>query len=220
MFSGLAITPPANEFDAPDQDSRNEERNQDESTLRALEGLPPVERVETTTRPAEAGRDGSDDEETELQATIISFDVEAADNVEPSLGTWSAELRNTNEQKVVEDVNYRVTGITMLPTIMATEGLREIVAGLVVMPLEAVMVRLVGRAYRKAAGLAVGDMWEILPSPQSLCFSNLLPAFGLQIIFTGVVWAGFTTGIHLWSIQQRALAEERAKVRAEQRRNS
>jgi hypothetical protein len=224
MFSGLAISPPTVEYDAPDQESaatrRGQYRSEDESTLRALEGLPALERAETMNRAADGGRDGSDDEDNEVtQATIISFDVESTENVEPSLGTWSAELRSANELKPVEEVSYRVTGITMLPTIMATEGLREVAAGILALPLEAVMVRMIGRAYRQASGRSMQDLWDIQPALHSLNFSNVIPAFGLQIIITGFVWGGFTTITHIWANRQRALAAQRAKIReAESRR--
>ena len=223
MFSGLSVPPPSTEYDAPDREGRVEQRTQDDFTLRALEGLPSFERIEAPPQPREAGREareGSDDEEGEMQPTIISFDVEAAENVEPALGTWSAELRNTNEIKASGDVSYRVTGLTLLPTIMATEGLREVVTALVTMPSEAVMIRLIGRGYRKAVGLAVDDMWGFAPVFRTLSFSNLLPVLGIQVVVTGVVWAGFTLATHIWSIQRRALMEADAKVREEQMRDS
>lgn len=214
MFSGLAISPPTLEYDAPDQERVGVEssyRGEDESTLRALEGLPALERAETRNRPNEGPRDTSDDEETEVaQAAIISFDVEATENVEPSLGSWSAELRSANEPKPSEVVSYKVTGLTMLPTILATEGLREAAAGLLVLPLEAIMVRLIGRAFRKAGGLGVEDLWEILPSPTSFGFANIISAVGIQVIFTGVVWAGFTFSTYVYT-QQRALSEDKVQ---------
>lgn len=213
MFSGLAIAPPALEYDAPDQDEAegsNFYRGEDESTLRALEGLPALERAETRNRSNEGPRE-SDDEDAEIaQAAIISFDVEASENAEPSLGSWSAELRSANEPKPSEGVTYKVTGLTMLPTIMATEGLREAVAGLLVLPLEAVMVRMIGRAFRKSAGLGVEDMWEILPSLSSLNFKNILPAIGIQVIFTGIVWGGFTIVTYVWKTSVPTMLEGEA----------
>lgn len=226
MFSGLAVTPPQTEYDAPDRTGAEERRRtEDEMTLQALEELPSTRQREIPTQSPETvtesmatadgnnAREGSDDEEGDVQPTIISFDVEAAESVEPSLGTWSAELRNTNEVKPTTEAYYRVTGLTLLPTIMATEGLREVVAGLVVMPIEAIMVRLVGRAYRQAAGHAVDDMWEVAPILRTLSFQNLLPAVGMQVVLTGVVWAGFTFTTHVWSTRKRAQLEAEAKKR-------
>lgn len=234
MFSGLAVTPPQTEFDAPDRvGSNNDARTVDEATLQALDEVattrrsgtpaqsPDTGRESRETREGREARDGSDDEEGEIQPTIISFDVEAAESVEPALGTWSAELRNTNDMnKPAQDVNYRVTGLTLLPTIMATEGLREIVAGLVLVPMEAVMVRFVGRVYRQAMGLPVDDLWDVAPVLRSLNFSNLLPAIGLQVVSTGVVWAGFILTTHIWSTRKRAQMEAEAKKREDRLRYS
>jgi hypothetical protein len=203
MFSGLAIAAPSMEYDTPDRptDDRSRYRSADEPTLRALEGLPALERTETRVRQNEQDQDSSDDEEEELtQATLISFDVEATDVVESSLGTWSAELRSANEPKPSQGLKYRVTGLTMLPPIMATEGLREIAAGIIVMPLEALMVRVIGRAYRASAGLEMEDMfvWGV-PS-----MGNLLAALAVQLVVTGVIWSGFTAGTQWLAARWRA----------------
>lgn len=207
MFSGLNIAPPTMEYDTPDRptDDRTRYRTEDEPTLRALEGLPALDRTETRPRQIEGDQDSSDDEEEEMtHATLISFDVEATDVVESSLGTWSAELRSANEPKPSRVPLYRVTGLTLLPPIMATEGLREIAAGIIVMPLEALMVRVIGRAYRASAGLEVEDMfvWAV-PS-----VGNLLTALTLQLVVTGVIWAGFTAGTQWLAARWRASGTE------------
>ena len=208
IFSGLNIAAPSMEYDTPDRptDERSRYRSEDEPTLRALEGLPALDRAETRLRQTERDQDSSDDEEEEMtHATLISFDVEATDVVESSLGTWSAELRSANEPKPSQDLKYRVTGLTMLPPIMATEGLREIAAGIIVMPLEALMVRVIGWAYRASAGLEMEDIyvWGI-PS-----VGNLLAALTVQLAVTGVIWAGFTAGTQWLAARWRARQSEK-----------
>ncbi|KAE9362927.1 hypothetical protein N431DRAFT_357093 [Stipitochalara longipes BDJ] len=193
MFSGLEMTTPMMEYDTPDQPvgERSRNRTEDEPTLRALEGRPALDRTETRIRQTEREHDTSDDEEEELtQATLISFDVEATDVVESSLGTWSAELRSANEPKASQVLRYHITGLTMLPPIMATEGLRQIVTGIIVMPLETLMVRVIGRAYRTSAGMEMDDMfiWGI-PS-----LGNIVAALAVQLVVTGVIWTGYTAG--------------------------
>jgi hypothetical protein len=207
MFSGLNIAAPSMEYDTPDRprDEIGRYRSEDEQTLRALEGLPALDRTDTQARLIDRDRDSSDDEEEELtQATLISFDVEATDVVESSLGTWSAELRSANEPKPSQGLKYRVTGLTMLPPIMATECLREIVVGIIVMPLEALMVRVIGRTYRASAGLDMEDMfiWG-LPS-----VGNLLTVLTAQLAITGVIWAGFTAGTQWLAARWRARGTE------------
>lgn len=223
MFSGLDITAPDMEYDAPDRSSEDRVRNHgaDAGTLRALEGRPALEvreereeeRMRLLSRSMEQRDNPSDDDDEELhQATLISFDVEATDTAPDATSSWSAELRSANESKPSSDVEYRVTGLTMLPTILATEGLREVAAGILVMPLEALMVRVIARAYQKSAGLDVSNIYEVL-SIQDLfpAFGSLFGCFAIQVAFTGVVWTGFTMGVQLWALHRRPRPEEKAE---------
>ena len=206
MFSGLSISAPTMEYDTPDRVEQRSSQRSDEHTLRALEGRPAFERP---------NRDDSSDEEDEIaQATLISFDVEATEAVENSRGTWSAELRSANDPKPSDGIMYRVTGLTMLPPIMATEGLREIVAGILVMPLEAVMVRVIGRAYRASAGLGMDDIY--LVGPGIYGFANLFAVLTMQLAITGVAWAGFTIGTQRWAARRRTILAEKSPEAASQ----
>ena len=212
MFSGIPDAAPAMEYDAPDRTPGRDVapnatvRAEDPPTLRALEGRPATE-PQNEVQPGrteavfEIEHDSSDEEDGEMaQATLISFDVEATESMDNSLGSWSAELRSANEPRLSQDVKYRVTGLTLLPTIMATEGLREVIAGILVMPLEAVMVRIIARAYRQSAGLSTSDIYrlrELVPA-----FETLFSAFTLQLAVTGVVWAGFSVGSQWWAARK------------------
>ncbi|KAH9210993.1 hypothetical protein DL95DRAFT_342430 [Leptodontidium sp. 2 PMI_412] len=208
VFAGLTISAPTMEYDSPDRIQERPFYTSDEPTLRALEGLPTLDRQH---------RDESSDEDEMAHATLISFDVEATEPVENATGTWSAELRSANEPKPLEDVKYRVTGLTMLPTFMATEGLREIIAGIVVMPLEAVMVRLIGRAYRASAGLPMDDMYPTGFVVRGV--QNILSVLTMQLIVTGVTWAGFTIGTQYWAARKRAMLADKAADAAESTSN-
>ncbi|KAK0109405.1 hypothetical protein ONS95_002103 [Cadophora gregata] len=199
MFAGLNMSAPTMEYDTPDRPDERQGNRSDEPTLRALEGMPAMTSVHG---------DDSDDEEEPAHATLISFDVEATEPVENATGTWSAELRSANEPKPTEEVKYRVTGLTMLPPIMATEGLREIVAGIIVMPLEAVMVRIIGRAYRASAGLPMVDLYPVGFTVRG--FQNILSALTIQLVVTGIAWAGFTIGTQWWGGRKRAMMAEKA----------
>jgi hypothetical protein len=197
MFAGLAVQPPLMEYDTPDHDRETEQLRTVEPTIRALGSMPVLERTETRSRIND-----SDDEEVEIsQASLISFDVEPTEVVEPSFGQWSAELRSSNESKATGDVEYRVTGITMLPTIMATEVLREVLAGIIVLPVEALMVRTIGRAYRASAGLGSVEFYMLNGSPHGLV--NLLSVFAMQFAISGIVWAGFTGISQTWAAYER-----------------
>lgn len=200
IFSGLSSHAPLMEYDTPDITIEEERsrRGEDTPTLRALEGLPALDRdgreeMRTRQSTLDAGDDSSEDGNDEMQqATLISFDVEATEAVENSFGTWSAELRSANEPVPLENINYRTTGLTMLPVILAAEGMREIIAGLLVLPLEAVMVRVIARAYRQDAGLSVTDLYSIGATKGFLGRKSLIGVLALQVALTGAIWAGFT----------------------------
>lgn len=221
MFSGLSIEPSA-EYDTPDQHNDDRSTTQDEQTLRALEGLPSLEQMEPRSRPNDRESDSGHDEDGDIpHATLISFDVEAAEAVESplgthgTLGTWSAELRSANEPKESNETKYRITGLTLLPAIMATEGLREIVAGIIVMPFEAFMVRVLGRAIRASSGSSAKDMYPSLwIFPLGLGTTgagNIAAVLMLQLTITGVVWAGFTVGSQRWTTWKYTEPEEKEK---------
>ena len=142
-----------------------------------------------------------------MRFPLISFDIEATESIDNSPGTWSIELRSANELKQPKDVRYRVTGLTLLPIILATEGLREVVAGILVMPLEAVMVRTIARAYRQSAKSSTSDLYqliELIPASE-----NLFSVFTLQLAITGVVWAGFTVASQWWGARKYSQAEKK-----------
>jgi hypothetical protein len=209
MFTGLAIAAPTMEYDTPDRpvDTGEAPRSEDSPTLRALEGLPgPGPPPSPPTREPEHVAGSDDEEEEETPTTLISFDVEATEPVETAHGTWSAELRSAQEPVVSVGINYRTTGLTMLPTIMATEGLREVIAGMLVMPLEALMVRIIGRAYRTSAGLEVTDMYGMdLGLRLGLQgFENVFSVLSAQVAITGMVWAGFIVGSQWYAGTQGA----------------
>jgi hypothetical protein len=211
MFAGLSVQPPLMEYDTPDHDTETEIRvvMEEEPILPSIETLPPLERIETRSR-----NNDSDEEEVEIsQASLISFDVEPTEVIEPSLGQWSAELRSSHEPKSTGVVKYSVTGITMLPTIMATEALREVVVGMIVLPIETFMVRIIGRAYQASAGLDMDNLY--LANGQPSGFANLLAVFGMQLAVSGIVWAGFT-----WSTQRWAASNRKSLIQEAEKDNS
>jgi hypothetical protein len=208
MFSGIPDAAPSMEYDAPDRINVVEDieiapdptfQGENAHSLQALEGqatesVPPPE---IDSRPAffDVGQESSEEEEMETaHATMISFDVEQTETQDNTVGTWSAELRSTNSPRRSKRKQYHVTGLTLLPTILATEALREVIAGILVMPLEALMARIIARAYRKSAGASVADLYTLFqPVPVA---ENLLSAFALQVVIAGTTWAGFTLVSH------------------------
>lgn len=203
MFSGLRMAAPTGEYDTPDhatapEDHPSARNHSDEPTLRALEGLPATDPAPTTTVEEESEDDGEP-----AQATLISFDVEDSEPVESLQGPWSAELRSANEppSSSFRKPFYRVTGLTMLPPILAAQGLKEIAASIVALPFEACMVREIGRAFRASAGVGADDLWMVGPGVYGV--GNLLAVLTAQLAVTGVLWAGFTFGAHMLATKRR-----------------
>lgn len=204
MFAGMLEVPPLMEYDTPDHDAHSGIPPPQEQPSAPVIELPTSGRSET-----QSGNHDSDEEEVEIsQASLISFDVEPTESMEPSVGQWSAELRSAQEQKSTGQLRYRVTGITMLPAIMATEVLREVVVGALVLPMEALMVRLIARAYQASAGLSVDDIYSMNGLPHG--FLNLLSAFCMQAAISGLVWMGFTWSSQKWVAHDRRRASKEA----------
>ncbi|KAL3426824.1 hypothetical protein PVAG01_00333 [Phlyctema vagabunda] len=180
-------------------------RSEDEPTLRALEGRISHSRSNSQNIDVDFELDSSDDEDGEMtHATLISFDVEATDTIENSMGSagsWSAELRSANEPKHSTRVSYRVTALTMLPAFLAAEGLSEIVAGIILLPLEAMMVRFIGRAARTSVGLDFSDLYPVIPLVPG--FSKLLSAFAIQLAVAGTIWMTTTFAAQLLASAQK-----------------
>lgn len=206
MFLGMNITVPYMEYDTPDAiEETTSVRSEDEQTLRALEGLPSLERTEGRPRRETVDSFGSneEDDDTDLaQPTLISFDVDdtAATVVEPSYGSWSAELRSANEPPGSSGTKYRITGLTMLPIILAAEGLKDLCAAIVAIPIEQVMLRSIVRAYGGTSTHGLSDIYKVgsaIPSS-----TNLFAAFAFQLVVSGVIWAGFTIATE-WLVMKR-----------------
>jgi hypothetical protein len=172
------------------------------ATLDALEG-----------RPSHHD-DSSDDGEHELSGqAMITFDVEATDLSEAPVGTWSAELRSVNEPPRKE-IPYPITALTMLPPLLAAEALSTGITTIVMLPLEAIMVRTLARSFRQSANLSTGDMfsgvgltWRVI--------SNILTVHALECVVTGSLWAAFIVGSEiiegkfvLWGKKDTAEEEE------------
>lgn len=199
--------------DAQDQNqSRPANRSEDEPTLRALEGLPaseqPTPRSRTFDRDTAESTDEDDDELN--HTTLISFDVEATEPVETSLGTWSAELRSAIDQKPPGSTQYRMTSVTMLPAILATEAIGDVVTWILMLPFDAMCVRLLARDYRTHAGMGVSDIHSVSMRPYAL--GNLCAAATLQLGISALIWAGFSLGAR-W-IARKYRREENANEEA------
>jgi hypothetical protein len=205
------------DYDAPDSENRypsgiadgesttphlSTAPSQHVATLQALEGRP-------TNRD-----DSSDEDDHEMsQQTLITFDVEATEMTEETMGTWSAELRSANEP-VPKETMYQITALTMLPPLLAAEGLSAVLAGIALLPLEALMVRTVARGYRRSAGLGTGDLFAGTVIPWQAMI-NIFAVNAVELAVTGAIWAAFTISsqamagkYHIWNSADEANKED------------
>jgi len=214
MFSGMNITVPFMEYDTPDAiEETTSVRSEDEQTLRALEGLPALERTEARPRRETVDSFGSneDDDADLAQPTLISFDVDdtSATVVEPSYGSWSAELRSANEPPSSSGTKYRITGLTMLPIILAAEGLKDLCAAVVAMPIEQAMLRLIVRAYGGTSTGELNDIYNVgFTMPDG---TTLFAAYAFQLVASGVIWAGFTLATEWFVMKRKKKNDKRSK---------
>jgi hypothetical protein len=98
----------------------------------------------------------------------------------PGHSTPVPELRRTRYDRMMI--------LTVMPAMLASENLSNWLGSFVLLPLELVMVNVVGRAYRRSAGLPTSDM--------GLSWGNVGNALILhmgEMVITGVLWAGYTT---------------------------
>ena len=175
-------------------------RGEDAETLRALESPTDTEESRNTSEHSGAqpplatvhGGETSDWDEELPQATV-SFDIETTEQVDTTVSSWSAELRSAVEPKRSNRIIYRMTELTMMPTILAADGLKEIAIGVILLPFEAIMVRVIARSFQRSTGGSMSSFYNVFD------FKNLIPAagslfgaFAMQLIMTGVFWAGFT----------------------------
>ncbi len=175
------------------------------------------------------GDDGyiSEEEEFELSATLISFDVEATDTGEAPPNAWSAELRQSTSASAYDpDAVGRLGGtvahgtyirgvyypggdasffsdtmLSRLPTIVHAEGMAELATSLVLVPCEASVVRLLARAYRLRNGLPVDDLYGLgmLPLvPGSAISWNAVNHFAMVVLMqVAVHTAGVVVALSL-----------------------
>lgn len=192
--SFLPINSPVIEYDSSDQILQ--------SNWNSPTNIPWASTSDSEAHSHNMGRDASDDEDDELNhAQLISFDVEPTESPETSRGPWSAELRSANDCKSSAVTRFRVTGLTLIPIMLATEGLIDIVSDILVIPIEALMVRTVGTFYRVSANLRIDDQYDISLRPRG--FVNLLVTWTLQLTITGVIWAGFTMCTNWYAIKRK-----------------
>ncbi|KAI9648730.1 hypothetical protein NHQ30_003370 [Ciborinia camelliae] len=211
IFAELGVEAPILEFDTPDDPEENgQARGTEEDALRALEGLPALERTGTRSR-RHTNASMSVDEDEDARPTLISFDVDSTSTPhEPTFGlaTWSAELRSATDPGESKDIKYRKTGLTMLPTILAAEGFRELATTILITPIEAIMLRVIGRSYGNKVGVSLVDFYEICFQMPSL--NHLISSWAFQFIATGIVWGGFTLAIEYLTKKKEEMEQSKA----------
>ncbi|KAK4169098.1 hypothetical protein QBC43DRAFT_308680 [Cladorrhinum sp. PSN259] len=148
---------------------------------------------------------GSDDEEGEVSATLISFDVEATESTvengasgsnQNTPGAWSAELRpnmldiSRSAALAGRGPVYRDNALTRLPAALATDVLTLAPVRLLMTPIAAWAWLKLSREYMTRMGMSLAgvhgpEIWGIFT--RQGCF-NLLSTEGLLLLGLGEAW--------------------------------
>lgn len=148
--------------------------SQHDQTLRILEGLPAEPEPE--------------EEDEIVQATLVSFDVEASE-MEATGNAYSAELRNMNAEP--EPTAFRTNFLTTLPPILSAEIFARVMSSIALVPLEMIMVRIVAQGFTRSAGIEM-NVWEMPGSWRWV--KNILATQAIELIIGGFLWIG-TSGV-------------------------
>lgn len=205
---------PTSAPDAGNEQPRNgRDITRDEAALRALEGHPQPEAVPplgaVRRQSTVLTRDdayGSEDEEGEIvSATLISFDVEAAESSETPPGVWSAELRPNvggDRSQPSDGPIYRENTLTELPSIIATDILAVVTSYILTAPIDAFALRLMARTFRLRRGLPMGDLYglSLLDNLSWTAVTNLVGVEMLHLCIGGDLWAIMTLLSHYYRV--------------------
>jgi hypothetical protein len=157
-----------------------------------------------TTGGATADFYPSDDEENTgaemVSRTLISFDVEASESVDPPPGVWSAELRANFADSQQQPPNtyrgagrtplYRDNALTRLPAMMAAEFLSALPARLLNAPSEAIIHRWFVRSVMASRGMGTGEMYGVFEMLPWRAVANFVGLELVHLLVQGEIWAG------------------------------
>ncbi|KAI0471950.1 hypothetical protein GGR56DRAFT_656241 [Xylariaceae sp. FL0804] len=176
-----------------------------------------------STFSSRAGEEYATDEEDAdtVNPTLISFDVDTSESMEPPAGVWSAELRpsiNGDGRPVQkETLKYVVNPLTLLPSLLAGHIIANSLAHVLLTPVAAYTARAMARAYAQKMGLPVGHILStnLLDGLSTRMVLNLFNIEMLKFFVSTDIWAFFTVlsqWLHVtdeeWKEFQEAEAEE------------
>lgn len=158
------------------------------SQAQAIESTLPL--ADTLGRPEAPRRTSGDDslsddeDNEEISATLISFDVESTEPSDASPGAWSAELRQSPSSDLKTESTrhpvYRDSLLTRLPAMSAAYFLAHSLLCLLMAPGDAIVLRVIARAFRLRHGLPVSDI-SAITSLNGVTSSWLVNFLGSQL---------------------------------------
>ncbi|KAI1180791.1 hypothetical protein F4777DRAFT_573447 [Nemania sp. FL0916] len=161
----------------------------------------------------------TDEEDPEMvNPTLISFDVDTSESVEPPAGVWSAELRpsNSSDHRVQpkEAPRYVVNMLTTLPSLSAGYILTSSLTNIILTPLDMVAFRAMARAYCLKHGLPVDhifrpSLWDGLTGR---VITNLFQTEVLKFVISFGVWAAITVAAQRYHISEEEWKEYDAGI--------
>lgn len=196
---------------AADREIRHQDPETEASTSLAVEAQPSGETVPVGairrrgTFSSRGGEDyGTDEEDSELvNPTLISFDVDTTESIEPPTAAWSAELRPSPaadpRQQPKEPPRYIVNPLTSLPSAFASDILANFVTNILFIPIDAHAFPTLARALARRRGLPYDDICVggFLGGLTWRGVFNIIQLDVVRLFIVGEVWA-LTTIVSQW----------------------
>lgn len=127
------------------------------------------------------------------ETTLRETDGEAETEESPVVEV--VPVHNTAIPAVRRKRYDKMTILTVMPAMLASEHLSTWLGSLILLPLELLMVNVVGRAYRRSAGLSTSDIgwaWGNI--------GNALVVHMGELVLTGLCGAGYTAVVTSFGI--------------------
>jgi hypothetical protein len=143
----------------------------------------------------------SDDEEYTgremISRTLISFDVEAPDTVDPAPGIWSAELRANSDQhpssnpgrSSVTTPTYRVNALTELPARLATIIMAAAPVRIITAPIEGVTLRWLVQLILESRGMSTEGIYVPFDPLPCGAVANFVGLELVHFLVQAEIWA-------------------------------
>jgi hypothetical protein len=174
----------------------------------------------------------SDDEEytgAELvSSTLLSFDVEGTDAVDPEPGIWSTELGLDSDQQTschpgrcsAGTRTYRINALTEMPAQLAAIIIAAVPARVLMAPIEGIALRLLARLILDSRGMFAGDIYVPFDPLPWGAVANAVGLDLLHFLAQAEIWAAMYQIASWCRISEEDWKRMDEEDEAEMRRNN